>query len=318
MSDSDTKAALLKELWHRFQKLSLDENSTQNRWSQYSAPENSSPFSAALEKPIAEKSAPEETSPEHYLPETLSREESSAEGSAPEKDAPKSTSTGLTLPTEVSPVKVSPETASPDEPSTEEPPAGEPPTKANSLEKDPPEETALKKPASEKPSAQKPATKTSEQTEWFMCPHLDEQVRLQLAEDGIGYYTFNPDDDDDSATNTYSTNIMGKFACSSKRCTNTWRSLLVAITIRVYDDYRYNAKLYNQQCKDCREMGVPEIFKRSYVTRVSYRIKKWHGVKMGAYQREEDIESEGLHKSKFCEGCKKGLCRGRELRRGIQ
>lgn len=307
MPDSDSKAALLKELWHRFQKLSLDENSAQNRWSQYSVPENISPFSAALEKLMAEKSAPEETSPEHPLPETLSREESSAEDSAPEKDAPKSTSTGVTLPTEASPVKVSPESASLDEPFTEESPTeelpiGEPPTKASSLEKRVPEEL----------SAPKPAPKAKEQTEWFMCPYFDEQVRLQLAEDGIGYYTFNPDDDDESATNSYSTNIMGRFACSNKRCRKTiWRSLLVAITIRVYDGYRYNAKVYNQRCISCGGVGDPMVDKRSYVDRVSYRIKKWHGVEMGSYQRGKDIPADGRHKSKYCEGCKKGLCNGR-------
>ncbi|KAJ4005994.1 hypothetical protein NW752_001241 [Fusarium irregulare] len=307
MSDSDSKAALLKELSLRFQNLSLDENSAQNRWSQYSASENISPFSAALEKLMAEKSAPEEASPEHSLPETLSREESSAEDSAPEKDAPKSTSTELTLPTEASPVKVSPETASPDEPSTEEPP-----TKANSLEKDSPEETALENRVPEELSASKPAPKAKEQTEWFMCSYFDEQVRLQLAEDGIGYYTFNPDDDDDSATNSYSTNIMGRFACSNKRCGKTiWRSLLVAITIRVYDGYRYNAKVYNQRCISCGRAGDPMVDKRSYVDRVSYRIKKWHGIQMGSYQRGKDIPADGRHKSKYCEGCKKGLCNGR-------
>ncbi|RFN54935.1 zinc-binding domain-domain-containing protein [Fusarium flagelliforme] len=248
--------------------------------------------------------------------EKLSLDEISVEEPAPEIDLPKNTSTEATLPADISLVKVSPETASPNKPATEEPPAEEQSTEENSLEKISSETTTPEKSVNEKAPAKKPATKTEEQKEWFMCPHLDEQVRLQLAEDGIGYYTFNPDNDDDSATNTYSTNIMGRFACSNKRCRNKWRSLLVAITIRVYDGYRYNAKLYNQQCKDCKALGVPEVFKRSYVDRVSYRIKKWHGVEMGAYQRGEDIESEGQHKSKFCEGCKKGLCKGRELRQG--
>ncbi|KAB8437430.1 hypothetical protein FH972_025108 [Carpinus fangiana] len=126
----------------------------------------------------------------------------------------------------------------------------------------------------------------------------------------LGPLRFNHNIDDSNTDNEYSTNISGKFKCETPSCrTDGWSSGVVSIVIRQYPDSTYNAIVYNQSCKACNNLGVLEIDIESYVQRVSYRLKKWAGIRMEPppYSLKEGPP----HQSALCEGCKRGYCRQR-------
>ncbi|KAL4885684.1 zinc-binding domain-containing protein [Aspergillus karnatakaensis] len=123
-------------------------------------------------------------------------------------------------------------------------------------------------------------------------------------------FSFHHPDTDMNCTNTYDTNIMGKFLCNNRTCTSSgWSSKKIAITIRMYRDQKYNVRVYHQRCKRCNWVSRPELEEESYVDRVTYRLKKWNGVK-GMDQPMHKGESQGPHDRKRCEGCKAGHCMG--------
>ncbi|CAG7558062.1 unnamed protein product [Fusarium equiseti] len=282
MPDTDSKEAMLQQLWLSLEKLSLDENSHQKRSPEQSATEKSSSDHNDPEKPLDE-----ETSPEHAFPENSSSKESSPENVLPDK----------AFADNVLPDNDSIETASPEK---------------NSPEKPLPEKPAPDTTSSSKSSAEAYLL-------WFLCPQFDEQVQEQLEDAYINYCTFCPHDSE-RAIRSYDTNIMGRFKCHTKECVkNKWHSKMVAITIRQYPDDQYNARVYNQRCALCEEPGEPKVDEISYVDRVSYRIKKWNGVNEPFVPKQrfhylDEEASNGIHMPSLCEGCKRGLCNGRDAR----
>jgi hypothetical protein len=121
----------------------------------------------------------------------------------------------------------------------------------------------------------------------------------------IGATRFHENDSDSGSINRYSTCVMGVFICSNYACPKvSWGSGKVAIMIRKYPNNGYNAIVYNQRCESCEELGRLKLDERSYVDRVSYRLKKWAGVdlKLPNFTLKETPP----HKTHLCEGCKRG------------
>ncbi|KAF2859103.1 hypothetical protein K470DRAFT_259132 [Piedraia hortae CBS 480.64] len=143
---------------------------------------------------------------------------------------------------------------------------------------------------------------------WAMYSNFHRAVSDLLEEDNLDF-TFNPNDNPRGVIKYYDTNIVGKFECTNPSCGSSgWSSGKVAITIRLYPNERYNARVYNQRCKKCMTLGRPTIDENVYVERVVYRLKKWAGVK----NLEELVYSHRNtqpHKSALCEGCKNGHCK---------
>jgi hypothetical protein len=79
----------------------------------------------------------------------------------------------------------------------------------------------------------------------------------------------------------------------------------IAIPIRMYQDERYNARVYYERFKSCDWLSEP-ILDDSYTERVAYRLKKWCGVAQERLQFSG--KSKGPHQERFCEGCKAGHC----------
>lgn len=142
-------------------------------------------------------------------------------------------------------------------------------------------------------------------------PDLHDGILIALAGTVTPTPYFNDvtDSDDESHSKEYCTNIMGKFLCKNSSCgSKGWGSKIVAIRIRGYRPGNgYNATVFNQRCKYCNELGMIFIDKTSYIERVTYRLKKWARVAV-----EEPVyggRKGPPHKSQFCEGCKRGVCR---------
>jgi hypothetical protein len=99
---------------------------------------------------------------------------------------------------------------------------------------------------------------------------------------------------------------MGRFKCHNPACsTNKWVSGHVAITIRMYPENEYNARVYHQRCQRCNFVSKPTL-DYTYADRVTYRLKKWSGL-----QLEKPVFTDKKtppHKSDLCEGCKAGHC----------
>jgi hypothetical protein len=90
-----------------------------------------------------------------------------------------------------------------------------------------------------------------------MYPSLHENVSLKLEEDNL-HLDFNNNDDEESCVRDYDTNIVGRFRCHNDKCDlNGWSSKKVAISIRMYSDDRYNARVYYQRCKGCNRLSKP-------------------------------------------------------------
>ncbi|KAF3178448.1 hypothetical protein TWF225_010133 [Orbilia oligospora] len=141
---------------------------------------------------------------------------------------------------------------------------------------------------------------------WYMFPEHHKLV-VQLA---LGV-RFN--DLDVDGAHEWQTNICGTFRCSKETCGNKWGSGVVATVIRGYlfpeKDLAYNAKVFNQRCKECDSLGYMTISRRTYLGRVIRRLKIWRNEKVDQLRHENYWT--GPHKSELCEGCKAGKC-GRE------
>ncbi|KAI3567863.1 zinc-binding domain-containing protein [Fusarium oxysporum f. sp. albedinis] len=109
---------------------------------------------------------------------------------------------------------------------------------------------------------------------WSMCPQLHRKVSPLLSKDNLRF-KFHNVDDDSTCIKSYDTNVMGRFVCNNRKCaTNGWSSKKIAITIRMYDNERYNVRVYNQHCKACNSTSRPLLDEKSYADRVAYRIKE--------------------------------------------
>ncbi|RBR13506.1 uncharacterized protein FIESC28_08134 [Fusarium coffeatum] len=171
---------------------------------------------------------------------------------------------------------------------------------------------AAKKRKNKKRRNKKHATEQSspeERPSWSMHPNLHDQVQEKLDEVGL-IYTFEDQDDDCCANKTYDTRIMGSFICENKKCRKQgWDSKMIAITIREYWLYRYNARVYHQRCMGCGELGKLVIDEECYAERVSYRIKYWCDVSVKPPPFEGTTKQP--HEEDWCEGCKHGRCKRR-------
>lgn len=138
-----------------------------------------------------------------------------------------------------------------------------------------------------------------------MYPALHDSVDWLLSEDGLSF-TFFEIDEDKGFIKDYDTNIMGYFTCWNKACSkNGWSSKKIAITIRMYPDQQYNARVYHQRCKGCDSLSQP-VPDDSYAERIAYRLKKWSDIDIA--RPFYNAESKGPHESALCEGCKHGHC----------
>jgi len=140
---------------------------------------------------------------------------------------------------------------------------------------------------------------------YSLYPDLHDEVSESLAEDGLTFQFFKTDDAR-SSIKSWDTNVMGKFKCHNPKCKNDgWSSKRIAITIRMYNGRKYNARIYHQRCIKCKLISRPEL-NHSYADRVAYRLKKWSGI-------QQDVptyagRSERPHEVKLCEGCRLGRC----------
>ncbi|KAF1975974.1 hypothetical protein BU23DRAFT_457231 [Bimuria novae-zelandiae CBS 107.79] len=127
----------------------------------------------------------------------------------------------------------------------------------------------------------------------------------------IGRVYFHPGVTDRDAIREHETHVMGKFTCSDKSCKmKAWSSKMISIVIQKYPGNEYNAIIYNQRCKKCNNLGCLHLDKECYIERVAYRLKQWAGLMM---EKPYYAEKKGPpHKSKLCEGCKRGVCRERD------
>ncbi|KAH8699374.1 zinc-binding domain-containing protein [Phaeosphaeriaceae sp. PMI808] len=155
--------------------------------------------------------------------------------------------------------------------------------------------------AKKKFSKPKAETRTS-----FMFPSLHEEI-VNVVSGEIASAWFHENDSDEDSNYKYSTHVMGKFKCKNNACsTGGWGSKRVAILIRGYPEDGYNAIVFNQRCESCDRLGTLTLDEKSYVDRVSYRLKKWAGVAM---EQQYYAPKAGLpHKRNLCEGCKRGVC----------
>lgn len=143
---------------------------------------------------------------------------------------------------------------------------------------------------------------------WSVYPELHNSVSQLLAEADLDTFDFHEIDDPDTCVKQYDTNIMGRFRCHNQACASKgWGSKQVAITIRMYNDHTYNARVYFQRCQSCNRSSKP-ILDGSYAERIAYRIKKWNGVEVEVpvYSHKDD---KAPHQSHLCEGCKAGHCK---------
>ncbi|KAI1737709.1 zinc-binding domain-containing protein [Xylaria scruposa] len=141
---------------------------------------------------------------------------------------------------------------------------------------------------------------------WSMYPDLHDDVAGLLDDDGLKF-TFHHEDDDRDCIKNYDTNVMGRFACRNANCSSHgWSSKRIAITIRLYRDNKYNARIWHQRCKRCNQLSKP-LLDDSYSERVAYRIKKWSGIALEAPRYYGTANAP--HETKFCEGCEHGHCR---------
>ncbi len=163
-------------------------------------------------------------------------------------------------------------------------------------------------PKQEPKPRRKPKPKANEvDKSWSMYPLLHDSVSQLLEAENLSFTFFHRDSDKESIKE-YDTNIMGRFKCLNKACPNSaWTSKMIAITIRMYPNQQYNARVYHQRCKDCQHLSQP-LPDDSYAERIAYRLKKWSGVEMDlpSYTTGNDGRP---HESHLCEGCKHGHCK---------
>ena len=140
----------------------------------------------------------------------------------------------------------------------------------------------------------------------FMFPRLHKKV-LNAVSGEIQPTWFSKKGSNYKFTQEYSTYVMGKFTCGNNACSRAgWSSKKVAINIRRYPNNGYNAVVFNQRCEYCDRLGTLTLDEKSYVERMSYRLRRWAGIPT---EEQHYTQKEGLpHKSELCEGCKRGYC----------
>lgn len=140
----------------------------------------------------------------------------------------------------------------------------------------------------------------------FMFPTLHQDV-VRAVSDTIASPWYRESHENTRIKNEYTSYVMGKFKCVNGACTTDgWGSKKVTILIRGYDGNGYDATVFNQRCRGCRQLGRLTLDEQSYVERVAYRIQKWAGVHV---ERQPFASTKGLpHKRDLCEGCKRGIC----------
>lgn len=137
-------------------------------------------------------------------------------------------------------------------------------------------------------------------------PSLHDDVARLLEEDGL-FFDFHEVDDIQTAVQEYDSHVMGRFVCNNANCfAKGWSSKKIAVTIRMYPGARYNARIYYQSCKICKNLACP-VLNDTYAERVAYRLRKWSGIEMET--PFYSIRSKGPHETELCEGCKEGRCR---------
>ncbi|KAI1816636.1 zinc-binding domain-containing protein [Poronia punctata] len=142
-------------------------------------------------------------------------------------------------------------------------------------------------------------------SKWSLWPLKHVEVSESLWQDDL-QFQFHDEDDQVSCIKAYDTNITGLFRCDDRGCqTVCWSSKRVAITIRMYEGKRYNARVYHQHCLKCNFLARP-VLDDSYAERVAYRLKKWSGIPLEPppYTKKQGP----AHEREFCEGCKDGHC----------
>ena len=138
-----------------------------------------------------------------------------------------------------------------------------------------------------------------------MYPALHEEVAVLLADDQLNFQFHGKDDD--SCLKHDSTNLTGRFICRKKACASSgWSSGVIPVTIRLYSERSYNARVYFQRCKQCNSLAKPKLDK-TYAERVSRRLKIWSGVEVPTVNYQEK-QTERPHEEDLCEGCKVGRC----------
>jgi len=141
---------------------------------------------------------------------------------------------------------------------------------------------------------------------WCMRPDLHDKVSRLLDTDNLSFI-FHHADEVQSIIKEYDSNIMGRFICQNKACSSTgWGSKKIAISIRLYPEKQYNARVYRQRCKQCERLGRVVLDENSYAERIAYRLRKWSGMLVDAPYYSG--YSKGPHQSDLCEGCKVGHC----------
>ena len=141
----------------------------------------------------------------------------------------------------------------------------------------------------------------------FKFPSLHQDIENAVS-DKITSTWFQENCNNEDFNNEYSTHVMGRFKCNNSTCsTDGWGSKKVAILIRGFPNNGYNAVVYNQRCKTCKQLGVLELDEKSYIDRVAYRLKKWAGIPVDpqCYAPKDGLP----HERDLCEGCKRGVCR---------
>lgn len=137
-------------------------------------------------------------------------------------------------------------------------------------------------------------------------PKLHKNVTRLLNEEGL-QLKFLDADDEETNINERNTNVMGRFVCQNSGChSGGWSSKKIAITIRMYPQQLYNARVYHQRCKNCKAVGRLILDRGCYVERVTYWLKKWNGIEV--QPPSFSGQSGGPHNSELCEGCKAGRC----------
>ncbi|KAK8036735.1 hypothetical protein PG994_015232 [Apiospora phragmitis] len=110
------------------------------------------------------------------------------------------------------------------------------------------------------------------------------------------------------AQRQYKTHVTARFTCDHCAAGSVWSSGMVGIEIRgSHDNQYYSAIVYNQRCKRCKGLGSMELDEGTYIERVSYRLKKWAGVKVEA--PDYSNKATPPHLSDLCEACKLGRCK---------
>ncbi|KAH7308608.1 zinc-binding domain-containing protein [Stachybotrys elegans] len=149
--------------------------------------------------------------------------------------------------------------------------------------------------------------KPNNRSTWSMFPSLHDQVAQLLQESNLSFAFHNVDEI--HCDNEYDTNIMGRFSCHNPNCASGgWSSKVVPITIRMYSERRYNARVYHQRCILCNRLAKPRL-DDSYAERVAYRLKKWSGIDVQNPFSSPHDYNKPPHISDLCEGCKAGHCR---------